>query len=117
MTSVAGEERERAIRWSEEGRNVLGILLGVLNDYDRLKGAAETAEKERDRLQGMVYELQRSRNQADSLQRECEQLHQEVSRLQAENERYQRERNEIAESITKFMNDALSRLRSEHQHP
>lgn len=113
MTSVAGEERERAIRWIEEGRNVLDVLLGVLNDYDRLKGEAEAAEKERDRLQGTLYELERIRNQADSLQRECEQLRQEVIRLKAENERYQRERNEIADSITRFTNEALARLRSQ----
>jgi predicted RNase H-like nuclease (RuvC/YqgF family) len=116
MASVmAGEEREQVIRWIEEGRNVMGSLLGILNDNDRLKGALDASEKECERLRGMLDELERVRSLAESLQRECDQLHAEVSRLRADNERGQREREEIAQSFTTFMNEAVSRLRTQPQ--
>ncbi len=114
-TVMAGEEREQAIRWIEEGRGIMGSLLGVLNDYDRLKGAVETAEKECERLQGKLEELARLQNLAESLQRECDQLRAEVNRLQVDNERGQKEREEIATSFTSFMNEAVSRLRPQQQ--
>ncbi len=116
MTSVvAGEEREQVIRWIEEGRSVMGSLLGILNDNDRLKGALDASEKECERLRGTVEELERVRNLAESLQRDCDQLRGEVSRLQADNERGQREREELATSFTNFMNEAVSRLRPQQQ--
>lgn len=116
MTTVmAGEEREQVIRWIEEGRNVMGSLLGILNDNDRLKGALEASEKECERLRGTVEELERVRNLAENLQRECDQLRAEVSRLHADNERGQREREEIAQSFSSFMSDTVSRLRAQPQ--
>jgi chromosome segregation ATPase len=116
MTSVmAGEEREQVIRWIEEGRNVMGSLLGILNDNDRLKGALETSEKECERLRGTAEELERVRNLAESLQRESDQLRSEVSRLHADNERTQREREEMAQWFTSVMNEAASRLRPQAQ--
>jgi len=116
MTNVvAGEEREQVIRWIEEGRNVMGSLLGILNDNDRLKGALEVSEKECERLRGTVEELERVRNLAESLQRDCDHLRGEVSRLQADIERGQREREELATSITSFMSETVSRLRAQPQ--
>ena len=112
MTSVvAGVEREQVVRWMEEGRTVLGIILRILNDFDRLNGAVETAERECERLQGMLSEFERTRNQAEALQRECEQLRADVSRLQADNERSHREREEVAQWFTTLMNEAVGRLR------
>lgn len=114
-TVVAGEEREQVIRWIEEGRNVMGSLLGILNDNDRLKGALDASEKECERLRGTAEELERVRNLAESLQRDTDQLRGEVSRLQADNERGQKEREELATSFTSFMNEAVSRLRPQQQ--
>ncbi len=113
MTSVAGEEREHVIRWMDEGRTVLGIIIKILNDFDRLNGAVEAAEKEAQRLQGMLTEFQRINSLAEALQRECEQLRAEVGRLQADNDRARREREEIAQWFTTLMNQAVGRLRTE----
>ena len=113
MTSVVvGAEREQVIRWMDEGRNVLGIIIRILNDVDRLKGAVEAAEKESQRLQGMLSEFQRVSSLAETLQRECEQLRAEVSRLQADHERTRREREEIAQWFTTLMTQAVGRLRA-----
>jgi hypothetical protein len=78
-----GEAHEREIRWVEEGQRMLGALLEVVRDQNRLLGAAETAE------------------------RECERLREEVSRLRAENERFRREREEIGRALSKLMNEVL----------
>jgi predicted nucleic acid-binding Zn-ribbon protein len=116
MASVmAGEEREQVIRWIEEGRNVMGSLLGILNDNDRLKSALDASEKECERLRGVTEELERFRTVAETLQGECDQLRAEVSRLQVDNERGQKEREELALSFTSFMNDAVARLRPQQQ--
>ncbi len=113
MTSgAAGEEREQVIRWMDEGKTVLGIIIKILNDFDRLNGALDAAEKETQRLQGMLTEFQRISSLAEALQRECEQLRAEVSRLEADNERSRREREEIAQWFTTVMNQAAERLRA-----
>lgn len=92
MTNVSvGEVRERLIRWVEEGQSLLGVLLGFLYEYERLKKAADTAE------------------------RECERLREEVSRLQTETARYRSEHAEVADSVSKFMNELLLRLRPQQE--
>ena len=114
MTSVvAGAEREQVIRWMDEGRNVLGIIIKILNDIDRLKGAVEVAEKESQRLRGMLSEFQRVSSLAEALQRECEQLRAEVSRLQTDHDRSRTEREEIAQWFATLMNQAVGRLRGD----
>ena len=80
-------EREHTIRWMEEGKNVLGNLLVLLEEYDRLKASCEAGE------------------------RECERLRGELNRLQGDLERERKEREEIAQWLSEFMGDAVSRLR------
>ena len=88
MSSVpAGEAHERAICWIEEGQRMLSALLEVVHDYNLLRGLAETAK------------------------RECERLREEVSQLRAENERFRREREEIAQGLSKLMNEVLRQSR------
>ena len=82
----APEVRERVGRWIEEGQSLLGVLLGFLYEYERILNLAESA------------------------QRECERLREEVHRLQADTDRYRREREEIAESLSRSLNDLLGRL-------
>ncbi len=113
MTTVTGAEREQVIRWMDEGRTVLGIIIRILNDFDRLNSAVDAAEKEAHRLQGMLTEFQRVSGLAETLQRECEQLRAQVGQLQSDNERSQREREEIAQWLTTLMNQAVGRLRAE----
>ena len=83
MIEVEGAEREQVIRWMEESRNVLGVIIKLLNDFDRLNGLLRTAENGHQRLQTMLSEFQRVSALAHALQGECEQLRKEVSRLQA----------------------------------
>jgi regulator of replication initiation timing len=94
MTSVAvGAEREQIVRWMEEGRNILEIIVKLLNDADQLKVAADAAQRENERLR---YE--------------CDQLRGEVNQLKADQERSKKERAEIAQWFSAVMSEAASRL-------
>ena len=80
-------EREQTIRWMEEGKNVLGTLLVLLEEYERMKASLEASERECDRLRG------------------------ELSRIQGDLDRQRKDREEIAQWLSEFMGDAVSRLR------
>lgn len=108
---IAADMRERAIRWIEDGQNQLGTLLGVLNDYDRLRDVADSAERECDRLREFVYENERLKKNLETTEHECEQLREAVRQLRAETERHCLEREGVAESLSHFMNEVLLRLR------
>lgn len=89
MTNVANAEvRERVIRWIEEGQSLLGILVGFLYEYERVRKRADAAEAE------------------------CDQLREEVDQLRAETERHRSERAEVAESLAQFVNEVVPRLRA-----
>ncbi len=92
-----GAEREQIIRWMEEGRNILEIIVRLLNDADQFKVAAEATQKENERLR---YE--------------SDQLRREVNQLTADRERSQKERAEIAQWFSSVMSEAASRLLIEH---
>jgi regulator of replication initiation timing len=97
MTGVAlGTEREQVVRWMEEGRTILEIIVKLLNDSDQFKAAAEAAQRENDRLR-----------------QECEQLRGDVNQLKADHERSKKERAEIAQWFSGVMSEAASRLLAE----
>lgn len=94
MTGTAvGTEREHVVRWMEEGRNILEVIVKLLNDSDQFKAAADAAQKESERLR-----------------HECEQLRGEVNQLKADHERGKKERAEIAQWFSSVMSEAASRL-------
>lgn len=97
MTGVAvGAEREQVVRWMEEGRTILEIIVRLLNDSDQLKGTAEAVQRENERLR-----------------QECDQLRGEVNHLKADQERGKKERAEIAQWFSGVMSEAASRLLTE----
>lgn len=114
---IVGESqtvREQVSRWIEEGQNnYFGAISRVLQDYDRLQGAVESAERENEQLRGLVYEVEKLRNRVETGEHECDQLREEVKHLRAGTERDQREREEIADALTRAMNEALMRLRAQ----
>ena len=82
---------ERVVRWLEEGQGQFSALLGILNDYHRLQ----------------------LRNQLQSSEADCDKLRHEVGSYRGEAERHVKEREDIAASLTRSMNEALARLRGE----
>jgi hypothetical protein len=93
MDAFAVEEaRQRLARWIEDGQSVLGVVPWLFEENERLRLAAEAANRESTRLR------------------------QELEALRAETNFLIDERGEIAELIAeglnKVMNDALQRLRT-----
>jgi chromosome segregation ATPase len=90
--AAVAEARARIARWIEDGQGVLGTLPGFFDEHERMRSAAETAE------------------------RECARLREELQALRLQNEALRSDREEIAESIAeglnRVMNDALRRLRA-----
>ncbi len=108
FATKAGDERDYVMRWIEEGHKALEVLLNTFTDYGRLQGVAESAAQECERLGG---ENERLRAQLEAAQLECERLRQDAHRLRTETERYSSEREELAESLNKFLNEVLLKLR------
>src|SRR5262245_39441867 len=112
MRSMAEvETREHLGRWLEDGMAQLAAAQGLVKDYERLVHAAETAEAEAERLRGFVYENEKLRSQVEAAEHECGKLRDAILQLRAENERHMREREEVAASLSEFMNGVLARLR------
>ena len=88
-------------------------LLGILNDYHRLQRVVETNDQELEQLRGLQYEVERLRNQLQSSEADCDKLRHEVGSYRGEAERHVKEREDIAASLTRSMNEALARLRGE----
>ena len=114
MSSVATPvAHERVVRWLEEGQGQFSSLLGILNDYHRLQRVVETNEQELEQLRGLQYEVEKIKNQLQSSESECDKLRHEVGVFRGETERHVKEREDIAASLTRSMNEALARLRGE----
>lgn len=116
---IVGESqgvREQVSRWIEDGQNhYLGAMSRILQDFDRLQAAVVTAERENEQLRGLVYENEKLRNRVESSEHESEQLREEVKHLRAGTERHLREREEIADALTRVMNETITRLRTQTQ--
>jgi predicted nuclease with TOPRIM domain len=104
---------ERVMRWLEEGQGQFNALLGILNDYHRLQRVVEDNEQELERLRGLQYEVEKLKNQLQSSEVECGKLRHEVGTYRGETERHAKEREDIAASLMRSMNEALARLRGE----
>ena len=93
MDQFAVEEtRQRVARWVEDGQSVLSTVPWLFDENERLRAAAEAAERESARL----------RHELDSLRAETNFLIDEQGEI-AEM---------IAAGLNKVMNEALQRLRA-----
>src|SRR5215471_13271490 len=102
-----GDTREQVARWLEEGQRQLPALVGLIHENERLRERLEMSEGECEKLRGLVYEVEQLRNRSETAER----LREQLSGAEAELERQNRERMELAERLTDFMNDVLMRLR------
>jgi chromosome segregation ATPase len=107
------EMRERLTRWLEDGQTQLGLIRWLLDDYERLQGVAEAAERECERLRGLLHETERLRGRVEAAEHESEKLRDTIGQLRSAAERHVREREEIAASLSRFVNEVLLRLRGE----
>ena len=106
-----GDSREQVVRWLEEGQRQLPALVGLAHENERLRERLETSENECEKLRGLVYEVEQLRNRSEAAERLGDRLREQLSGAESELERHNRERTELAERVTEFMNDVLLRLR------
>ena len=106
-----GDTREQVVRWLEEGQRQLPALVGLVHENERLRERLQLAENEGEKLRGLVYEVEQLRNRSETAERMGDRLREQLSGAEAELERQNRDRTELAERLTDFMNDVLIRLR------
>jgi len=75
-----------------------------------LRERFEESQSECDKLRGLVYEVEQLRNRTETAERVVERLREQLSGVEAELDRQYRERTELADHLTDFMNDLLLRL-------
>jgi len=105
------DSREQMVRWLEEGQRQLPALTGLVHENERLRERLEMSESESEKLRGLVYEVEQLRGRSETAERLGERLREQLNNAEAELERQNRERTELAERLTDFMNDVLVRLR------
>jgi predicted nucleic acid-binding Zn-ribbon protein len=108
---LGGADLEQVVRWLEEGQRQLPALVGLVHENDRLRERFEMSQSECEKLRGFVYEVEQLRNRTETAERVAERLREQLSGVEAELDRQNRERTELADHLTDFMNDVLLRLR------
>ena len=111
MTMGELRDSREAVRWLEEGQRQLPVLAGLVHENERLRGRLEMSESECEKLRGLVYEVEQLRDRSETAERLGDRLREQLNSAEAELERQNRERTELAERLTDFMNDVLVRLR------
>jgi geranylgeranyl pyrophosphate synthase len=111
MGDLGGDNREQAVRWLEEGQRQLPALVGLVHENERLRERLAMSQSECEKFRGLVYEVEQLRNRSETAEQVGGRLREQLSSAEAELERQNRERVELAERLTDFMNDVLVRLR------
>ena len=105
------ESRDQVLRWLEDGQRQIPALVGALHENERMKERLQALETEAEKLRPLVYEVEQVRNRAETTERLADRLREQLNGAEAELERHNKERTEVAERLTEFMNDVLLRLR------
>src|SRR3990172_500970 len=110
--------KQRATKWMEEGRFLMGLLEELLNENEQLQTRAAAFEQDLQRLQGLVNKNEQSRATAAALEQDLQRLQelineneqsraraatleQDLERLRREGGGLQREREDIVEVAPK----------------
>src|SRR3972149_7670553 len=78
--------KQRATKWMEEGRFLMGLLEELLNENEQLRNRAATFEQDLQRLQELVDENEQLRDRTAALEQDLERLRREGGGLQPERE-------------------------------
>ena len=103
------DARNPLSKWVDEMQGVMKMITGLIEDSDRHRAVAESAQREHAELR---EELHRLRAEAENQRMEVERQRAESERQRAAVEAAQRERDEVRAEIT-ALHDENERLRSE----
>lgn len=118
-------------KWVDEMQGVITMITGLIEDSDRQRAVAESAQREqaelRDEIERMRAEVQthrmeteRQRAAVEVAQRERDDLRAEIAALHAETERLRNEQNEAGETAAKLlgeMKDLVNQVAHKFQGP
>ena len=93
--------KERATKWMEEGRFLVGLVQELLNENEQLRTRAAATEQDHQRLQGLMNENKQLRARAQALEQDAERLQEVASE------------NEQLRARTLALEQDLERLRSQ----
>jgi len=125
-------------KWVDEMQGVMKMITSLIEESDRYRAIAESAQREHaelreklDRLRGEIDghrselerrhdEIERQRAAAESVQRERDNLQGEIAAMHTENERLRNEQNEAGETAAKLlgeMKDLVNQVAHKFQGP
>jgi chromosome segregation ATPase len=132
-------------RWVDDMQGVMQMITALMEDNDRYRVVAESAEREhaelrdeldrlrreidghrseedrlRDEIERHRAEVERQRAMVESVQRERDDLRTEIANMQAENERLRNEQTEAGETAAKLlgeMKDLVNQVAHKFQGP
>jgi chromosome segregation ATPase len=118
-------------KWVDEMQGVITMITGLIEDSDRQRAVAESAQREQAELRGEIeraraevqtqrMETERQRAAVEVAQRERDDLRVEIAALHAETERLRNEQNEAGETAAKLlgeMKDLVNQVAHKFQGP
>jgi chromosome segregation ATPase len=125
-------------KWVDEMQGVIKVITGLVEDSDRHRAVAESAQREQGELREEIHRLraevetqrmefdrqrgeaERQRALVDAAQRERDDLQAEIAALHAETERLRSEQNEAGETAAKLlgeMKDLVNQVAHKFQGP
>jgi chromosome segregation ATPase len=131
-------ERNPLTKWVDEMQGVIKMITGLIEDSDRHRAVAESAQREQAELREDINRLrteietqrmevdrqrgetERQRTLVDAAQRERDDLRSEIAALHAETERLRSEQTEAGETAAKLlgeMKDLVNQVAHKFQGP
>jgi chromosome segregation ATPase len=118
-------------KWVDEMQGVITMITGLIEDSDRQRAVAESAQREQAELRDEIeraraevetqrMETERQRAAVEVAQRERDNLRAEIAALHAETERLRNEQNEAGETAAKLlgeMKDLVNQVAHKFQGP
>ena len=129
-------EKHPLTRWVDEMQGVMTMITGLIEDNDRHRAVADSAQREQGQLREEIHRLraevetqrmevdrqrgetERQRALLDAAQRERDDLRAEIASLNAETERLRSEQTEAGETAAKLlgeMKDLVSQVAHKFQ--
>ena len=131
-------EKNPLTKWVDEMQGVIKMITGLIEDSDRHRAVAESAQREQAELRDEIHRLradvesqrmeverqrgetERERTLVDAAQRERDDVRAEIAALHAENERLHSEQTEAGETAAKLlgeMKDLVNQVAHKFQGP
>ncbi len=104
-----GDARNPLTKWVDEMLGVMRMITTLVEDNDRHRAVAESAQREqaeaREELGRLRAELDRFRTAAESAQRERDEARAELAALHSDNDRLRTEQVEAGETAAKLLGE------------